>query len=226
MSNLIKRTITSISLLTVVSLAFINTFVLLIFLFLVSIFSWIEFNGLINKILKKNSFKTNFFKISIRAITLIYLFSFSAVIFSGITYDPTDYKLNILFIFLTCVLSDIGGYVFGKTFKGKKLTRISPKKTISGSLGSFILPLPLIVLFINLFPEKLYNSIDLLILSIVVSLICQSGDLFISYIKRKANVKDSGDLLPGHGGILDRIDGIIFAVPGGIIMWKFLITII
>tara|TARA_B100001057_G_scaffold306524_1_gene306657 strand:- start:530 stop:958 length:429 start_codon:yes stop_codon:yes gene_type:complete len=134
-------------------------------------------------------------------------------------------KLNLLFLLLICICSDVGGFIFGKTFKGKKLTKISPNKTISGSLGSFILPLILVPIFFYLFLEK-FDFFQLLTLTILVSLICQLGDLFISFLKRKANVKDTGDLLPGHGGILDRIDGIIFALPFGLILWEFLIVMI
>tara|TARA_B100001057_G_scaffold127837_1_gene126800 strand:- start:77 stop:505 length:429 start_codon:yes stop_codon:yes gene_type:complete len=133
------------------------------------------------------------------------------------------YKINLLFLLLICICSDIGGFIFGKTFKGKKLTRISPNKTISGSIGSFILPLILVPIFFYFFSEK-FSLLQLFILTVFVSLICQLGDLFISFLKRKANVKDTGDLLPGHGGILDRIDGILFALPFGLILCEFLIV--
>ena len=131
-------------------------------------------------------------------------------------------SINTLYLFSICIFSDIGGLMFGKFFKGKKLTKISPSKTISGSLGSFILSLISVPLFYYFLPEKFNNPYDLIILAIIVSFSCQLGDLFISYLKRKAKVKDTGDLLPGHGGFLDRIDGIIFAVPVGMILWKFL----
>ena len=126
---------------------------------------------------------------------------------------------------MICVFSDIGGFLFGKIFKGKKLTKISPKKTISGSIGSFLLSLALVPLFFQYFLSEKFNStFDLILLALIVSLSCQLGDLFISYIKRKAKVKNTGDLLPGHGGFLDRIDGILFAIPLGMILWKFLIS--
>ena len=120
----------------------------------------------------------------------------------------------IIYLFSICIFSDIGGFVFGKTFKGKKLTKISPNKTISGLIGSFILSLVLVPFFY--FYLKNVSITDLIIVSIVVSFFCQLGDLFVSYLKRKAKVKDTGDILPGHGGILDRIDGILFAVPVGL----------
>ena len=121
---------------------------------------------------------------------------------------------------LVAILSDIGGLVFGKTFKGKKLTKISPNKTISGSIGSIVLSMVLIPIFYN--ELIIYDLFTLIILTIIISLISQIGDLFISFLKRKAKVKDTSDLLPGHGGLLDRVDGIIFAVPLGIFLLNFL----
>jgi phosphatidate cytidylyltransferase len=112
-------------------------------------------------------------------------------------------------------LSDIGGYVFGKVIGGKKLTKISPNKTISGSLGSFIFS----ILPVLLFNLQNYTGVSFEVLSInialclIVSLVCQLGDLLISYFKRLNKVKDTGTILPGHGGLLDRIDGLIFAIP-------------
>tara|TARA_Y100000389_G_C17041321_1_gene308286 strand:- start:68 stop:466 length:399 start_codon:yes stop_codon:yes gene_type:complete len=128
----------------------------------------------------------------------------------------------MLYLISICICSDIGGLIFGKTFKGKKLTKISPNKTISGSIGSFLLSLLLIPFFYFWLSDNSNSLIYLIILGIAVSFFCQLGDLFISFLKRKANVKDTGDLLPGHGGILDRIDGIILAVPMGMLICKFL----
>tara|TARA_B100000795_G_scaffold101994_1_gene75162 strand:- start:390 stop:758 length:369 start_codon:yes stop_codon:yes gene_type:complete len=118
---------------------------------------------------------------------------------------------------LVAILSDIGGLVFGKIFKGKKLTKISPNKTISGSIGSFVFSL----LLIPIFYEELikYHFIILVLITIMISLTSQLGDLFISYLKRKAKIKNTSDMLPGHGGFLDRIDGIIFAIPIGILLF-------
>ena len=135
-------------------------------------------------------------------------------------------KIQIYLIIAICIATDVGGYTFGNIFKGKKLTKISPNKTINGSIGSFILPLTLVPLFFYILSEEFNSIFVLVILAIIVSFICQLGDLFISFLKRKANVKDTGDLLPGHGGILDRIDGIIFALPLGIMIWEFLIFIV
>ena len=111
------------------------------------------------------------------------------------------------------MFTDIGGYAFGKIIGGKKLSKISPNKTISGTVGSFILSLVPLLFFINFdFIDLEFNQKNV-IFCLLVSLISQLGDLFISFIKRKAKSKDTGNLLPGHGGILDRVDGIIFAVP-------------
>ena len=129
----------------------------------------------------------------------------------------------MLYLFSICIFSDVGGLIFGKFFKGKKLTKISPNKTISGSIGSFISSLILVPFFYYFLPEEFKSFFDLITLAIIVSLSCQLGDLFISYLKRKAKVKDTGDILPGHGGILDRIDGILFALPIGMIIWEFLL---
>ena len=127
--------------------------------------------------------------------------------------------LEVVFIYtiLVSVMSDIGGLIVGKTFRGKKLTKISPNKTISGSLGSFTFSFCLVPLFIqlNLFS---YNYFLLFVATFIISFSSQTGDLSISLLKRKAKVKNTSDLLPGHGGILDRIDGIIFAIPIGFLL--------
>jgi len=219
--NLPKRIITSLFLITLLYLMFSFTYILIISLIIISIVSWIEFHGLILKIFTKNKFKTNFLKQFIKALSLIYLTLFSAIIFIGITQVEPNFKINMIYLFFICIVSDIGGLSFGKYFKGKKLTRISPNKTISGSIGSFILSL-ILVPFFYYFIKQFNNPLDLVILTIIVSLSCQLGDLFISYLKRKAKVKDTGDLLPGHGGLLDRIDGMLFAIPIGIFTWNFL----
>ena len=210
-----KRIATSIILISLLGLAYFYTYILIILLIIISVISWIEFNGLIQKIFNKRKFKDNFYNFFLKILCLLYLVFFSVIIFRGMADTNTDYY--ILYLFVVCICSDIGGMFFGKIFGGKKLTKISPKKTISGSLGSFILSLVIVPIFYYSF-ENFNNFTLIIILTILISFICQLGDLFISYMKRKAKVKDTGDLLPGHGGILDRVDGILFAVPVGFLI--------
>ena len=128
-----------------------------------------------------------------------------------------DYNLNnFLLIIIICIFTDIGGYVFGNVLKGPKLTTISPKKTYSGVFGGFLLSLISGLIFTNYFfvNQKIFNEdLFLIILIFFISMISQLGDLIISYFKRKAKLKNSGKILPGHGGLLDRIDGMIFVFP-------------
>ena len=128
-----------------------------------------------------------------------------------------NYNLNdFLLIIIICIFTDIGGYVFGNIFKGPKLTRISPKKTYSGVFGGFLLSLIAGLIFNKYFVinQKIFNEdLFLLILILFISMISQIGDLIISYFKRKAKLKDTGKIIPGHGGLLDRIDGMIFVFP-------------
>ena len=135
---------------------------------------------------------------------LVYLFIF---LYSAVMIYKILGTTFFVFILCICVCSDIGGYIFGKTVGGKKLTKISPNKTISGSIGSFIFSLtPLLLFNYDLILKNL-------LFCLIVSLSCQLGDLIISYFKRLNRIKDTGNILPGHGGLLDRIDGIIFAIP-------------
>ena len=219
--ELIKRIITSVILVSLLGLVFFYTYILLISLIIISLVSLIEFNNLISKIFIKKKFQTKLLRVLVKFLTLLYLSLFSVLIFNGIAQVEASIKINIIYLFAICIISDIGGLIFGKIFKGKKLTKISPNKTISGSIGSFFLSILLVPVFYYIY-DKNIALISLLLLSISVSLSCQLGDLFISYLKRKAKVKDTGDLLPGHGGVLDRIDGILFAIPVGMMLWKFL----
>ena len=222
--DLTKRIITSVPLILLLGFSFSNSIILTISLIIVSIISWIEFNSLISKIFIKKNYKIKFYKLFINFLSLIYLTLFSLLIFSGISQD--NLKLLMLFLFSICITSDIGGLLFGKFFKGRKLTKISPNKTISGSIGSFILSLILVPIFRPFFDIEFSNLYDLILLAVFVSFFCQIGDLFISFLKRKAKVKDTGFVLPGHGGILDRIDGMLLAVPLGMATWEFLVIII
>tara|TARA_Y100000816_G_scaffold256810_1_gene210573 strand:+ start:1252 stop:1881 length:630 start_codon:yes stop_codon:yes gene_type:complete len=128
--------------------------------------------------------------------------------------DNESYK-DFLFIITICVLTDLGGYIFGKIFKGPKLTRISPKKTFVGVFGGFFLSLLGGLVFYQYeYTDQISNDgLHFLMIILFISLISQVGDLIISYFKRKAKIKDTGKILPGHGGLLDRIDGMIFVFP-------------
>lgn len=227
--ELSKRILTSLFLISAMILAINYNYILIILLIIVSLISWIEFNALTFKIFKKQDLYTRSTLAVLKVLSLLYLLVFSLFVFDGVlngmkSIEPNS-KLNIIYLFSICIFSDIGGLIFGKIFKGKKLTKISPNKTISGSVGSFILSICLVPFFNYLF-EKSHDLLILIILSFTVSLVCQFGDLFISYLKRKAKVKDTGDLLPGHGGVLDRIDGMLFAIPIGSLLWQFLVIII
>jgi phosphatidate cytidylyltransferase len=127
-----------------------------------------------------------------------------------------------LFIILISILTDIGGYVFGKTFKGPKLTKISPKKTYAGLIGSFFLSITGSLFFVEL--TDLKSNLFLYSFILIISLVSQVGDLVVSYFKRLAKIKDTGKILPGHGGLLDRIDGIVFAIPFAYIYLKLAIV--
>ncbi|WP_440634081.1 phosphatidate cytidylyltransferase [Candidatus Pelagibacter sp. HIMB1485] len=120
---------------------------------------------------------------------------------------------NFLFILLICVLTDIGGYIFGKTIKGPKLTSYSPNKTIAGLIGSYFLALSLVPLLIFLNQVDQDHTLLITLYIILISTVSQIGDIVVSFFKRKSKKKDTGNLIPGHGGLLDRIDGMIFAFP-------------
>ena len=120
-----------------------------------------------------------------------------------------------LFLVIVCIFTDIGGYVFGKTFKGPKLTSISPNKTYAGVIGSFLFSMVVGIIYIKYLDNDDISSDPLILLFLIlfISSISQIGDLIVSYFKRKAKLKDTGKILPGHGGLLDRIDGLIFVIP-------------
>ena len=131
-------------------------------------------------------------------------------------YGGINEKLYLFGLLLICIFSDVGGLLFGKLFKGPKLTKISPNKTISGSIGSFLCSLIFFLIFVRFL--QLEITLPLILICLFTSLGCQIGDICFSFLKRKARVKDTGKLLPGHGGILDRIDGILLGIPFGLII--------
>ena len=213
-----KRLFTSFILIFVLVVClFLNKFSWLILVIAASIIIFLEFNNLVNKIWKKKEFSKHFIKIICFFYLLLFIYSAYFVYEIGL--------LGIIIVLSICIFSDIGGYVVGKTIGGKKLIKISPNKTISGAIGSFLFSLiPIGVFFIiyNYTNNNLFNLseplIEVIFFSLAISLICQLGDLLISYFKRKAKVKDTGTILPGHGGLLDRIDGIIFGIPFGLLL--------
>jgi len=212
-SELLKRSISSLFLMCLVFLsALIYDYIFLSLLFIIIIFSWIEWVSVIEKVRFKK-----IYRIIHIILFLIYLLIAFIVCFNVFVID----KYFFLTILMICVFSDVGGYVFGKTFGGKKLTKISPNKTISGSIGSFILSYVGFFVIYLYFGDLLFVRLQveaLVFIPFFISLICQLGDLFISYYKRRAKIKNTGNLIPGHGGLLDRIDGSIFALPIGFII--------
>ena len=210
-NNLSNRIFTSIILSAVLLIClFFHKYTWLILLIIASVICFFEFSKMINKIWKKKEFTNNFIKLICFAYLLLFIYSSNELYNEG--------PALTLFILLICIFSDIGGYVIGKIIGGKKLTKISPNKTISGSIGSFIFSIIPIFLY-NFYDSSEYPIIVwVVLLSLQISLICQIGDLLISYFKRKAKVKDTGSMLPGHGGILDRIDGIVFGLPFGLLL--------
>ena len=204
-NELLKRIITSLILLPILFYAMFYSGIylisLLVLFYALSIYEII-----------KNTKNVSFIFFS----SLILLFSFYSFYFLR---GETESSLIILFwILISTFLSDIGGYIFGKIFKGKKLTKISPNKTYSGAVGSVVFSFQSLyivnLLQILFFNKQLINFFEtnFLIITVFISLICQAGDIFVSFLKRKINIKDISNILPGHGGILDRIDGLIFVL--------------
>ena len=206
--NLKERIFTSIALLLLTLLFFISKFVLIYTLIVLGVLSIMEFTNLINRIYKKPKF---IFFSNMVFIIYIFLFSFFFFYFSNIF----QLKILLFLILAACIASDIGGFIVGRTLKGPKLSKISPKKTISGSFGSLLFA----SLFFSIGFFYLNNTTDIKIflVGLLTSVFCQLGDLFFSFLKRKGNVKDTGNFFPGHGGVLDRLDGIFFGIPFGFI---------
>ena len=190
---------------------FFNFFIL-ICLF-VSIYEW-------HNMSKKKEYK-------ILGIIFLILSFYSAYYFRNEFYG--DY-LYFIMIILICVFTDIGGYIFGNFFKGPKLTKISPKKTYSGVIGGYLFSIIFMALFFNYADNisEITNiettaqelSLNNFILTIFISTVSQLGDIIVSYFKRKSKIKDTGKIIPGHGGLLDRIDGMVFAFPATYLIFK------
>ena len=206
--NFRNRLITGLTLLFLLSIMFISDFFLLYVLVVFGVFSIIEFFNINKKITKNNAVQ-----LSINILFILFVFTISALFF--LFSSMIKLKIILFILLLGCIASDIGGYMIGKIFKGPKLTSISPNKTFSGSLGSLIFSMIIINTLFYYYFEII--NIKIFLLAVLTSLGCQLGDLFFSLLKRKANLKDTGNLLPGHGGVLDRLDGIFFGLPVGFI---------
>ena len=201
----IKRILSTIILIPVVFFFIIkgsiyfNFFLFLIFS--ISVYEWFKMSR------NKKYFLTG---------CLFLIFSFFTVYSIKTSNDENNFFIFI-FIISICISTDIGGYIFGNVFKGPKLTKISPNKTYSGVVGSYMLSF-FTTFFLTTYLNMLGNT-DIffnkyfIIVSFLISTSSQLGDIFISYLKRRSDIKDTGRIIPGHGGILDRIDGMIFAFP-------------
>ena len=198
-NELLKRILSSIFLIPlIIFLVLQGSFVFIFFIiicFFITSYEWLNMS-------KKKSY-------SILGVFFLIISFYSIYKLRINTYD--DY-LFLFFVITVCISTDIGGYFFGKTLKGPKLTKISPNKTYAGMIGSFLFSLIFSIIFINfVLDENLY--LNWLILIILLSSISQFGDIIISYFKRVSKIKDTGKIIPGHGGLLDRIDGMIFVFP-------------
>jgi phosphatidate cytidylyltransferase len=226
--NLLKRLITSIVLLSLfIFINFSHQYVFIFSILIIGLIIFIEANNLFSKLLtNKNSKKNSSInKLNANFIILnIITFSYIFFIFCNLSYEihRSESPIFFLYIISICFFTDIGGYIFGKIIGGKKLSKISPNKTIAGAIGSFILSIIPLIIVLNFNYLDIEFNLTNIIFCLLISLISQLGDLFISLIKRKAKIKDTGNLLPGHGGILDRVDGIIFAVPFSYFLLKFI----
>lgn len=205
--EILKRIISSIILIPIVLTIIIKgglIFNILIFIiFIISIYEWNKMS------LSKFYILCGFFFI---------FFSFISIY--QIRNIGNDNYLYLLFILTICVSTDIGGFVFGKIIKGPKLTKISPNKTYAGVIGSYILSLISVYFFVKFYSVN-FTYLEIIIFTLVISSISQLGDILISFFKRLTNIKDTGNIIPGHGGILDRIDGMIFAFPFSYILFQF-----
>ena len=213
--ELVKRIITSIIIFSVLLFVLINSeYYLLIFLSLIYFISFYE--------IYKNS---NSLKFTLSSNIFLLTAFYSFYYLRGNTNKELIFLLWVLF---TTFLSDIGGYTFGKVFGGKKLTKISPNKTYSGAIGSFVfslLSIPILFLFQKNFLREIlinFNQLNYFVLTLLISFVAQIGDIIVSYWKRKFKIKDTGKIFPGHGGALDRIDGLIFVLIFLLILKSFI----
>ena len=210
MSEFKIRILTSLLLIIILFFSLKNYFILLIVLFSITFIILSEFNNIFMKIFKKKKLP----HLLLIIISTLYLFYFSLSILFFLNFENYDNKIILLFLLCISISTDIGGFCFGKVLKGKKLTKISPNKTYSGLIGSLFVSLLVSIIFFR----NVNLPFNYLAITVILSIISQIGDLLISFLKRKAKIKDTGKFLPGHGGLLDRFDGILFAVPVGLII--------
>ncbi len=206
--NFYNRVLTGSFLLLISLFMYMYFFFSIYFLIVFGVLSILEFFNLTKKILKKK--KTGLF---FNIIFIIYISFFCYFFLYFLYYIQLKYILFILL--LGCIASDVGGFVVGRIIKGPRLTKISPNKTFSGAIGSIFFTCVTISSLIFFLSNNF--SYFFLMISILTSIGCQLGDLFFSYLKRKAKLKDTGKILPGHGGVLDRVDGILLGIPTGMI---------
>tara|TARA_A100001015_G_scaffold291512_1_gene365750 strand:+ start:100 stop:750 length:651 start_codon:yes stop_codon:yes gene_type:complete len=206
--NIKVRLYTSSILLFFLFLMIKSNFIATYFLILFSVLSVIEYFEISKKI-----FSRGYLKYISNIFFIMYLSAFCFLFFYFLNF--LQLKIILYVLILGCISSDIGGYLFGNIFKGPKLTKISPNKTYTGAIGSILCTNLTVILIIFLFTNNF--SYLFVIMSIFTSLGCQAGDLFFSFLKRKAKIKDTGTILPGHGGILDRLDGVLLGVPIGLL---------
>ena len=207
-----KRLISSIILILITFLVILEGkiffYIFLFIAFLISSYEWL-------KMIKRSDIKI------LGILFLIFSF-YSAFYFRNQNLE------GFMLIILICVSTDIGGYIFGNLFKGPKLSNISPNKTQSGMIGGFVFSLISSLMFVLQYTDDIYvdknlieNDLKFIILILLISGMSQLGDLIISYFKRSSKIKNTGNIIPGHGGLLDRIDGMIFVFP-----FVYLITLI
>ena len=186
-----------------------NFKLLFVYIFIITgALSVLEFIQICKKIFNKKIYVI----ISYTFFSAILLTIFSLIVFF---ISFIQIKITIFIILLGCISSDVGGFIVGKLLQGPKLTKISPNKTISGAFGSLLFSCICVSVIFFYFNQNF--TLKPLIVGLITSLACQIGDLFFSYLKRKAKLKDTGNFLPGHGGVLDRIDGILFGLPIGFV---------
>ena len=205
-NNLKKRFYTSLVLLALVVLILNFNFILIYSLIILGVISILEFLNISKKI-----FKYRFSKIFYNSLFIIYIFIFCFLFF--FFSNISGLKIILFILLFGCIASDIGGFIFGKLLKGPKLTKISPNKTYSGALGSIFFSVLTISTLFSFYLENFNYKI--ILISMITTIFCQLGDLLFSFLKRKAKIKDTGGLLPGHGGVLDRLDGIFLGLPFG-----------